>query len=164
MLTETLTGYAPDSIYAGWSAVERDVADRMEEADNAETDRLLAERVGTDYIGVAGDASLADLTVTYRRQLADLDRAAAAASSPGRRRRIEDQIRRIECEQAARAALAATWLAREDGTHCYPMFHARGGLPAVAHHGARPPSYRLAAFLDRLNWQRGLPHILTWET
>jgi hypothetical protein len=155
------TGFSPESVYAAWSDDERVAADRIEEKYNQERRCQLAELVGTSYVRVAPDESLRHLATVYRGELEDIDRAHLCGGA-ARARVARAKLVDVEREQEARAALADSWLANEDGTHCYTAFVSRGGLDAVLHHGATPPSYHLAAMLDRLNWERGFPHVLAW--
>lgn len=153
--------YAPDSIYAGYTAVERDAADRMEAEFNHETRLHLASLVHTNHVRVSSDASLARLAKHYRRQLEDIADGSLSGGE-GRARLVRAQLHDVEREQGYRSRLADSWLAGEGGTHCYGAFEARGGLGAVLYHGATPPTYYLAAMLDWRNWKRGLPHVLAW--
>lgn len=155
------TGFSSDSAYAAWSADERSAADRAEVRFNADQRRHLAGQVSTAYVRVAADDNLRNLARTCRRQLEDIASGDLSGGEP-RARLICAMLTDIEREQECRQALAQSWLAREDGTHCYSAYEARGGLGAVLRHGAVPPTYHLAAILDRLNWQRGLPHVLAW--
>lgn len=151
----------PDSVYAGWTADERAAVDRLEARYNAELRCQLGELVHTQYARVAPDASLTRLAVVYRRQLEDIGRGDLAGGAE-RARLVRVKLRDINREREMRAVLAESWLAAESGTHCYTAFMARGGLTAVAGHGAPPPTYHLARILDRVNQERGLPHVL-WQ-
>lgn len=153
--------FSPDSRYATWSVEERIAAGRAEERFNGDARCRLAEGIGRNYVRVATDDSLLSLLRTYRRQLEDVESGDPCGDERAALARAK--LAEIEREQQARAALAQSWLAADNGTHCYPSYAARGGLAAVAHHGAPKPSYQLAAKLDRLNWLRGLPHVLTWQ-
>jgi hypothetical protein len=156
------SSFSPDSLYAAWSVEERVAADRAEEEFNRNRRCQLAELVHTNAIGVLADDSLHRLGTVYGRQHQDV----AAGDLPGgasRARLLEARLAAIARERDSRAALARSWLATEDGTHCYTAFVARGGLDAVFSHGAPPPSNHLAAMLDWLNWRRGGPHVLAWD-
>lgn len=71
------------------------------------------------------------------------------------------RLHSVRREQTRRATLARTWFATEDGTNCYIAFEARGGIEAVKHHGAPPPSYALAEQLDSLDPVRA--HVVSDE-
>lgn len=155
--------FAPDSVYATRTSCWRAAADRMEtefnSQRNGERARLEAEQ--SHPIRFASDALLRRLATRYRRDLEDVE-AGGLTGGSYRTRMLKAQLRDIECEQAVRAALAKSWLAREDGTHSYSAFQGRGGLRGVLKEGATPPSYQLAAQLDWEHWKRGLPCVLVW--
>jgi hypothetical protein len=156
-------GCCPGSVYAGWGPEGRAASDRQEARFNHGEGLVRAEQVGTQPLRVADDDGLSSLARTYRRQLEDvLDDDLVGGEVRARLLRV--RLADIQREQDARAALAASWLASEGGTHCYTAFVARGGLEAVAHHGSTPPSYQLAAQLDRLNYDQGQPYVLDWAT
>lgn len=162
MTPTTTAGFSPTSIYATWTSDQRAAADRAEaDFNRAQRCGRLAELVHTAYIRVATDDSVRRLATQYRLELEGIQSGDLAG---GRQRARQTRIRLtdVEREQQIRAALAESWLAREDGTHCYTAYEARGGLEAVAYYGAPAPSYELAVQLDRLNWRCGLPHVLTW--
>jgi hypothetical protein len=161
MTTTTERGYSPDSVYAEWSQDERAAADRMEDLFNQGERVALAERVHTQYVRVAPDASLVNLAISYRRQIEDIS-SGQLTGGPARPRLVRAKLADVEREQQYRTALAQSWLATGGGTHCYSAYVSRGGLEAVARHGAPAPSYQLAMQLDRLNYRRGLPHVLAW--
>jgi hypothetical protein len=153
--------FSPDSVYATWSEDERAAADRVEDKYNHELRCQLAEQVGTQYVRLAPDESLRHLATVYGRELEDIE-SGELCGGAARARVVRAKLADIEREQECRSALAESWLASEDGTHCYTGFVSRGGLDAVLHHGATRPTYHLAAMLDRLNWERGQPHVLVW--
>lgn len=171
-----MSAFAPDSVYAEWTLEQREISDRME-ADynrqaNAHLALVAAERghpitVTTD----CPDSMLRSLSKTYWRELEDLSDLQLAESTAANRSRkrvtreraLQIRIADIEREQYRRSVLAECWQAREDGTHCYSDFAARGGLLAVIDHGARPPSYELAVLLDWEQWKLGEYCVLAWE-
>jgi hypothetical protein len=156
--------FAPDSVYATYTAEWRAAADHMEAEfngqRNVERARLAA---GQGHpIRCASDASLRRLATRCRRDLEDVGTGDLAGAAE-RAQMLEAQLHDVECEQAARAALAESWRAREDGTHSYSAFQGRGGLRAVLEDGAAPPSYELAALLDWEHWTLGRPCVLAWR-
>jgi hypothetical protein len=157
-----MAGFSPSSIYASWSAAEQLASDRTEEQYNQGMRCRLAEQVGARYVAVAPDDSLQNLATVYDREREDIGRGDLCGDKH-RAHVVALKLGDLEREQGCRAALAQSWLASEDGTHCYTAYVARGGLDAVHNYGARRPSYQLAAMLDRLNWRRGLPHVLAWD-
>lgn len=156
-------GFAPDSVYAEWTKAQREAADRVEAASNAQRRCILAQADAAAGHPVTGqpDDSLRRLAVVYRRELEDV----LAGDVPGGERRsqlLRAKLHDIACEQEFRAALAESWLADEDGTHSYTAFQARGGLQAVVENSAPAPSYDLALLLDREHFLRGLPTVMEW--
>lgn len=183
-----MSGHAPDSVYAEWTADERAASDRMEGDFNATRRAILASAdlmrrsdpvkqpkdTGPLYISgptVRGhsDDMLQRAAKRMRRQLEDIaegDHTLPAKGPRGVKARVRFLnvvLRDIEREQEFRAALAYSWLAAEDGTHCYTAYQARGGLDAVLNHGAPPASYDLAVTLDWELWRRGGLHVLAWK-
>lgn len=159
MMTER--GYSPATVYAEWSQDEQGAADRMEELFNQGERVALAEKVHTQYVRVAPDASLSNLASDYRHQIEDIA-SGRLTGGPARLRLVRAKLADAEREQQYRTALAQCWLATDAGTHCYSAYVSRGGLEAVARHGAPAPSYQLAVQLDYLNYRRGMPHVLVW--
>lgn len=150
--------------YSTFSAEEIAISDRMEDDYNrqhAATRALADEKAGHTVRGMT-DGSLARLRVVYTRQIEDID-AGQVTGGKRRRRLVEVKLTDIGREQEFRAALAESWLAREDGTHCYTSFQGRGGLAAVMLGEAVAPSYDLAVLLDWEHWKRGLVHVLDWS-
>ncbi len=175
MTTATLTpseqleiadGFAPDSVYAELSAEERAISDRLEDEHNhrwATTLELRSQNEGFSIKGLRDDA-LRRLAKQYRRQIEDIDDGDLNDSKTGyRRRMVAAKLADIEAEQEFRAALAESWLAADHGTHSYTGYAGRGGLKAVVENGAEPPSYWLAAKLDRRNFDQGEPSVFEWE-
>jgi hypothetical protein len=160
-------GFAPDSVYAEYTAEEREISDRMEVESNDHRAWVLAVKAERENHSVHGapDASLRHLAKLYRRELEDLaDGDLLDDSKTGRRTKLaEAKLADVEAEQAFRAVLAESWGAAEDGTHSYTSYMARGGLPAAVHHGATAPSYDLAQKLDLEHFKLGRPHVLAWE-
>jgi hypothetical protein len=159
-------GFAPDSVYAEYSAEEREIVDRQEDESNHRHATTLALRDEKEHFTVRGmtDDGLRRLLKTYRRELEDVEDGDLADSKTGHRARIlKAKIKDIQREQDWRAALAESWMATWEGTHSVTGYAARGGLDAVVNHGATPPSYDLAARLDWRNWKHGLPHVLAWK-
>lgn len=157
------TTFAPDSSYATWTPAQRAASARMEDQFNSNRARDLAlrdEKLGHTVRGMTDDM-LRRLAITYARTIEDIE-AGDEHGTPARVRMIKAQIRDIEREQAFRGALAESWLASEDGTHCYSSFQARGGLAAVLNHGAPAPTYDLAVLLDCERHLRGLSTVLDW--
>lgn len=162
MTTVLLANHCPDSTYAAWTKLRREAADRLERQYNDEIRRQRAEQAPSNHIPLVGDDSLRQFNTQFRRQLEDI----ASGDLPGgekRARVVRGKLARIGLEQNSRTALAESWLAHEDGTDDYSMFEARGGLKAVRDHGATAPTFQLAARLDRLNFDRGMPHVLQWK-
>lgn len=163
--TATLAGYSPDSVYAEQSAEEREITDRMEAESNdrQSTTLAVADEQAHHPVRNGNDDSLRRSAKRLKRELEDLADGELADSSTGyRRRKVEAELNDVETEQAIRATLAETWQASEDGTHSYTDFQGRGGLSAVLHHGATPPSYYLAALLDWEQFKLGKLHVLGW--
>jgi len=160
-------GFAPDSVYAEYSADERGAADRMEVEANDRRAHLLALKAEKENHSVHGlpDSSLRRLAKEYHRELEDLaDGDLGDDSKTGRRTKLaEAKLADVEAEQAFRAVLSESWGAAEDGTHSYTSYMARGGLPATIHHGAPAPSYDLAQKLDFEHFKLGRPHVLAWR-
>lgn len=158
-------GYAPGSVYSAWTSEQQAAAGRIEVEVNHRRRARLAlgfSDAGHPIRGLT-DAGLRRLAKHHRRDIEDIVSGDLVGGS--RRRRLAAvELRDVEREQEFRAVLAECWLAREDGTHSYTMFHARGGLLAVLDHGAPPPSYELAVMLDRDMWRHGQPCVLAWET
>jgi hypothetical protein len=163
MRTETALPLA--TCYATWSTEQREASDRMERLYNQQRRCGLAQGAAAlgHPISTATDDMLRSLAKTYTRQLEDVEDGSLAGGDK-RARMLRAKLLDIEREQDFRAALAESWLASEDGTHCYTSFMARGGLGGVLHEGATPPSYELAVFLDRDHWRRGLAHVLDWDS
>lgn len=165
--TATVTaalGYAPDSAYASWCEEGRAAADRVEADANMRHSRNLAIRAANQGhpLWEFGDDSLRRFAKRYARMVEDHEDGTQPLAE-GHLRLTKIRLLDVEREQDYRAALAEAWLATDDGTHSYSSFQARGGLEAVLHHGATPPSYELATALDWENWKRGLPHVLDWD-
>lgn len=126
-----------------------------EEQFNQQFGVVLARTRGQTISGLTDDA-LQYAAARLRRALHD-----SPTSNPDRRR-LQRDLGAVEREQQFRQCLTDTWLAREDGTHCYTAFAERGGLAAVLAGDAPPPSYALAVILDWERCQQGQPHVLNW--
>jgi hypothetical protein len=153
-------GFSADSAYATWCAGERDASDRMEALYNHDRRCVIADTAGHP-ITTQPDGLLRSLAKTYRRRLEDHEDGSHVLAK-GHLRVVRVKLRDVEREQTYRAALAESWLAAEGGTHCYSAFQARGGLGAVLHDGAIPPTYELARLLDLAHWKQGFLHVLDW--
>jgi hypothetical protein len=189
MAQPTTSKFSPDSVYATHPPEWVEAADRMEADYNARRSAILStadlmrrsdpvkQPKNTGPLWIAGptvrtytDEMLSRARKRYRRELEDIaegDHNLPATGRSGVKARVRFLgvvLLDVEREQEFRAALAESWLAAEGGTHCYTSFQGRGGLAAVADHGATPPSYDLAVLLDRENFRRGLPHALDWES
>ena len=171
-----VVGFAPDSIYAEWSAEEREASDRMEAVYNHERDLEVhgplavslteappPSHFAKNPLRFTPDDSLRRLAKGYVREIEDIEIGDLPDDAKGRRfRAATTRLDDIECEQEFRQVLAETWQASENGTHSITCFHARGGLEAVVHHGATPPSYPLAVLLDYTNFLRDEPTVFDW--
>jgi len=162
----TVTGFAPDSIYAEWSVGEREASDRMEAVYNHERHLEAHERFGPHtkhWLRFQPDDSLRRSAVRLVREIEDIE-AGDLPDAKGKRLRLaQARLRDVNAEREFRQVLAETWQASEQGTHSITGYHARGGLGAVLHHKATPPSYALAVMLDHLNSLRGEPTVLDWS-
>jgi len=164
-------GFAPDSVYAEWGPAEREASDRIEADGNMRRAAVLARRDEASGHTVDGytDDMLRSAAKRYRRELEDIAEGDHHLPPKGPRgvnarvRFLEAALADIQSGQAYRAALAESWHAAEDGTHCYTGFVARGGLSAVIHNSAVPPSYELARLLDWERFKKGLPSVFVWD-
>lgn len=160
-------GFAPDSVWAEYTAEEREISERMEAEYNDRRAGVLAVRDANEHHSVRGctDDGLRRLLKERRRELEDIEDGDLSDSSTGyRSRMVKAKIADIEGEQGWRSILAECWRAAENGTHSYTAFMARGGLLAVIDHGATPPSYELAGLLDWEHFERGKVHVLDWQS
>jgi hypothetical protein len=162
-----VAGFAPDSIYAEWSADEREASDRMEAVYNHERHLEAHERFGPHtkhWLRFQPDGSLRRAATRIAREIEDIQ-AGDLPDTKGRRLRLaQARLRDVNAERDFRQALAETWQASERGTHSITGYHARGGLGAVLHHGATQPSYALAVLLDYTNSLRDEPTVLDWSS
>ncbi|MGH2761410.1 MAG: hypothetical protein ACRDLD_02330 [Thermoleophilaceae bacterium] len=156
-------GFAPDSVYATWSAGQREAAGRMEARFNSQRHTQLAladEALGHPVTGYADDM-LRRAVKRLRRDLEDIaDGDLPAAKGSFVRAKLND----VQIEVDRREALAERWAASEEGTHSYSAFRGRGGLLAVREDRATAPSYPLAQLLDWEAWKRGGEFVLNWGT
>lgn len=159
-------GIAPDSVYATYTPEQVQVSGRMEAEFNRRRRTELARSDEHAYhlVHRGTDDSLRRFAKRIERQLEDIADGDLPDSKTGHRRRmLEAQLADIRQEQEVRTALAETWQAAEGGTECYSAFKGRGGLAAVVHHGATPPSYDLAKLLDWEHFKTGRVHVLEWS-
>lgn len=154
--------FAPDSVYATWSAGQRAAADRMEAQFNSRRSTVIETRAQALAHPVPSwpDDILRRTAKRLRRSLEDI---ADGDESEGKRPLVMAQLRDVEAEQERRAALTEYWAASGDGTHCYSAFQGRGGVLAVREDRAVPPSYDLAHLLDWEAWRRGAECALDWQ-
>ena len=165
--TQESLGYAPDSVHAELSDEERAISERLEDEHNHRHATILELRSQNEGFSIKGlrDDALRRLAKQHRRQIEDIDDGDLDDSKTGyRRRMVAAKLADIEAEQEYRAALAESWLAADHGTHSFTGFASRGALTAVAEFDAIPPSYWLAALLDRRNFELGEPSVFEWET
>lgn len=157
---ERPAGFAPDSPYARLNTIERTTLEAAECEHNMRA-AAVAILAGQTRGGTVRRMSDRMLTILHRRASHKIE-SALKEGDARRARLLRARQRDLACEMAMRHALAEAWLAVEDGTCSYVAFQARGGLAAVAEHGATPPSYQLAILLDFEAHRRGLSCTLAW--